>query len=291
MLLILKTLFILRVFRAKLVNVLINLPLMPNKNFLKPRTSDVLYILGCGSSVNDLSDRQIDLINKSDSIGINLFIVHELIKPSYYSVEVVDSGHDDKVKNSQMYCTLLKEKTVRNKNLKFIATLESWSTVKRIIPDILKYGEVNLVQQVGIPGRSVKHFSKLHQFAISRSIKKLLSPEMTFGKNASVVSLVYFGILRGYKNIVLCGVDLSAEYFWEGKSGALKYPGCKDFINMHKSNGINHKTDLTPLPVSCVLSSINNSDCGTKLWVGTSSSKLSGKLPVFPFTDQYTSQS
>jgi len=284
--LILKALLIFRVFRAKLVKILTNLPLTPHKNFLRSRNSDVLYILGCGSSVNDLSDRQIDLINKSESIGINLFIVHELIKPSYYSVEVVDSGHDDKIKNSQMYCALLKEKASRNKNLKFIVDLESWSTVRRMIPNILKYGEVNLVQQVGIPGRSIKYFSKLHQLAVSRSIKRLLSPEMTFGKNASVVSLVYFGILRGYKNIVLCGVDLTTEYFWEGKSEASKYPGCKDFINMHKSHGINHKTDLTPLPVSTVLSSINNSNCGTKLWVGTSSSNLAGKLPVFPFVDE-----
>ena len=110
--------------------------------------------------MNDLSDRQIDFINKSESIGINLFIVHKLIKPTYYSVEVVDSGHVDKVKNSQMYCALLKDKVAKNKNLKFIVTLESWSTVKRMIPDILKYGEVNLVQQVGIPGRAIKYFSK-----------------------------------------------------------------------------------------------------------------------------------
>ena len=285
MLLILKAFLILRILKIKLFKILINLPLIPNKNFLSSRNSDVLYILGCGSSINDLSDRQIDLINKSESIGINLFIVHELIKPSYYSVEVVDSGQDDKVKNSQMYCTLLKEKVSRNKNLKFIVNLESWSTVRRMIPNILKYGEVNLVQQVGIPGRSIKYFLKLHQLAVSRSIKRLLSPEITFGKNASVVSLVYFGILRGYKNIVLCGVDLNTEYFWERKSVASKYPGCKDFINMN-NHGINHNTDLTPLPVSTVLSSINNSNCGTKLWVGTSSSKLAGKLPVFPFVDK-----
>ena len=166
MLLILKTFLIFRVFRAKLVNILTNLPLMPNKNFLRPRTSDVLYILGCGSSVNDLSDRQIDLINKSDSIGINLFIVHELIKPSYYSVEIVDSGHDDKVKNSQMYCSLLKEKTTRNKNLKFIVNLESWSTVKRMIPNIQKYGQVNLIQQVAIPGGSIEGAQALYNKAI-----------------------------------------------------------------------------------------------------------------------------
>lgn len=154
-----------------------------------------------------------------------------------------------------------------------------------MIPNILELGEVNLIQQVGIPGRSTNYFSKLHQFAISRLIKKLLNPQMTFGKNASVVSLVYFGILRGYKNIVLCGVDLTTEYFWEGESGALKYPSCKDLINMHNSDGNSHKTDLTSLPVSTVLSSINNSNCGTSLWVATPTSKLAGKLPVFPFDD------
>lgn len=279
MLNILKAFLILRIVRAKLFK---TLPIVPQKNFLKSKTSDVLYILGCGSSINDLSDRQIDSINKSESIGINLFIAHELIKPSYYSVEIVDSGNNDKVNNSQIYCALLKRKASRNTNLKFIVNLESWLTVKRMIPNIQKYGQVNLIQQVGIPGKSSYYFSKLHKFAISRLTKKLLNHQMTFGKNASVVALVYFGILRGYKNIVLCGVDLTTDYFWEGESGALKYPGCKDLINMHKSNGISHKTDLTSLPVSTVLSSINNSNCGTKLWVGTASSKLADKLPVFP---------
>lgn len=290
MLLILKTLLIFRVVRVKLAKIFTNLPSSNYRNFLSSRTSDNLYILGCGRSIEDLSDRQIDLINKSESIGINLFIVHDFIKPSYYSIEVVDSGHDGKVKNSQILCAILKEKASKNKHLKFIVSPESWMTMKRMIPDILKYGKVSFIQQVGIPGSSIKYFPKLHQFAVSRFIKKMLSPEMTFGKNASVVALVYFGILRGYKNIVLCGVDLTSEYFWEGKSGVLKYPKCKDFVNMHQSHGMMHKTDMTLLPVSTILSLINNSNCGVKLWVGTSSSKLAGKLPVFPFIDEPSSR-
>ncbi len=286
MLLILKFFLIFRILSANISIIFWRLSLNRHKGIVMEKKSKMFFILGCGSSINSLSNEEIDIINKSDSVGINLFIAHKQINPTYYSVEVSDSGDDGKVQNSRLFSRLLKTKVLKQGNFKFLTSPENWSTLQRMIPDIGNYGEVNFVKQVGIPGRSIKFFSKLHQFAVSRSIKRLLSPRMTFGKNASVVALVYFGILRGYKNIVLCGVDLTSEYFWEGESGTLKYPDCKYFVNMHKSHSTSHKTDLMPLPVSQILSAINNSKCGTKLWVAKPSSKLAGKLPVFSFDQQ-----
>ncbi len=283
MLFVLKTLLVLRILKTKFIYTLIQKPIFKEKDNRKTGNSEVFFILGCGSSINELSAEQIEIINRSESVGINLFIMHEKLKPTYYSIEVADIGDEGKVNNSQLLSNLVIKKSSKNKNLKFIISYDNWPTVKRMIPNILNFGEINFIYPVGIPGRSIKNFLNLHEFIFSKFINKLLSKKIIFSKNASVIALVYFAIFRGYKNIVLCGVDLTSEYFWEGKTGAFDYPAGKNFINMQKSFGSRHKTDTTSLPVSMILSAINDSNCETKLWVSSSSSRLSNKLPVFSF--------
>jgi len=286
MLALLKILSIFRIIHARWV---VTLNKAPNEIFQRDvgnkNSTKVFYILGCGSSINHLSDREIKIINRSVSVGINLLIMHEQVKPTFYSVELSDSGSDGKVKNSQMCCELIKKKALKDKDLKFIINVDNWPTVKRMMPDILNYGQINLVQQVTIPGRTKIYFQKLHRFLISKYVIKLLRPEMIYGKNASVVALVYLAILRGYKDIVLFGVDLTSEYFWEIEDNIKKYPGSEKFINMHKSLNLKHQTDMTPLPVSEVLTSINDSNCGITIWVGSSVSQLADHLPVFSFDE------
>jgi hypothetical protein len=283
MLLLLKILSIFRIFRVRLTET-------SGKTTSEMRLGDLdcsnsaktFYIMGCGSSINYLSDREIEIINSSDSVGINLFIMHEEIKPTYYSVEIADTGDYGKVQNSKMYCELLKEKVHKGGSLQFIIDSSNWSVVIKMLPDILRYGRVNLTHQVPIPGQSIRHFAKLHGFLMSKYVIKLMKSGMIYGKNASVISLVYYALLRGYKNIVLCGVDLTSEYFWETEDKKNKYPGSKSFVNMHRTSLI-HKTDETPLPVSVILKSINDLSPDTRIWVSSPLSRLSKDLPVFDF--------
>lgn len=244
------------------------------------------YILGCGSSINHLSAREIEIINNADSVAINLFIMHDEIKPTLYSVEIADSGEYGKVKNSKIYCELLREKARTGGCLRFVIDSSNWTVINKMLPDILQYGQVNLVHQIPIPCRSIRYFGELHAFLMSSYVRRLLKPCMLYGKNASVISLVYFGLLRGYKNIVLCGVDLTSEYFWEADGHKHKYPGGQGIVNMHRASSI-HKTDTTPLPVSQILKSINGSLSGSKIWVSSPLSRLSNDLPVYEFNDEF----
>jgi len=281
----LKIVLIFRIFKARWFVKLNNTHnIVFDKNTIVDKTNKAFYILGCGSSINYLTNRQIEIVNKSDSIGINLFIMHDEINPTYCSVEVSCGGKDyAKDNNSKILCEFIKSQALKNKDLKFIINIDNWISVKKMMPDIHKYGQVNLIQQVTIPGRNGRFFTEFNSFLMSKNISSLMKPEMVFGKNSSLVSLVYMAILRGYKDIVLCGVDLSSEYFWDGEYGNQRYPGGKHIINLHGK--LKHNTDLTAFPVSEVLRHINTANLGIKLWVAPSESKLANELPVYPFYD------
>jgi hypothetical protein len=281
----LKIVLIFRIFKARWIVKLNNTRgIVFDKNAIVKRPNKAFYILGCGSSINNLTKRQIRIINKSDSVGINLFIMHDEITPTYYSVEVTtDSKNHLKDSNSRILCDFLRKRASEDSGLKFIINIDGWKNVKKLIPDIHEYGQVNLIQQVTIPGKTSRYFTELNKFLCSKNVINLMKPEMVFGKNASLVSLIYMAMLRGYKDIVLCGVDLSSEYFWHGEYGNQRYPKGKCIINMHDK--IKHNTDLTLFPVSELLRGINTSDSDVALWVASSESKLSNELPVYPFHD------
>ena len=285
MYLFLKIVLIFRIFKARWIVKLNNTHnIVFDKNAIVDKPNQAFYILGCGSSINNLTNRQIEIVNKSDSVGINLFIMHDEITPTYYSVEAsVDSKNPSKDSNSRIYSDFLRKKASEVSDLKFIISIDGWANVKQLMPDIHEYGQVNLIQQVTIPGRNGRFFAELNSFLMSKNISSLMKPEMVFGKNSSLVSLVYMAILRGYKDIVLCGVDLSSEYFWDGEYGNQRYPGGKHIINLHGK--LKHNTDLTVFPVSEVLRYINTSNLDIKLWVASSESKLANELPVYPFYD------
>ena len=247
-------------------------------------TSKEFYILGCGSSINDLNDNQIKIINNSDSVGINLLIMHNELKPTYYSVEVTSNSiNKSKDNNSNIYSNFVKKKVLETSKLKFIINIDNWMSVKKLMPDFNTYGEINLIQQLAIPTIKNRYFKEINKFLLSKNITRFLSPEIIYGKNASVISLVYLAILRGYKDIILCGVDLSSEYFWEVDRGFEKYPDAKNIINMHKNS--RHNTDTSSFPVSEVLNHINNSELGIKIWISSASSNLCNLLPVYPFNE------
>ena len=244
----------------------------------KPKT---IFILGCGSSINNLSTSQINTINNSDSIGMNLIVLHKTLKPKYLSVEVsVNSANKIKDNNSKVYSSVLGQKAINNRNLRFIINKDNFNAIKTLIPHINQLGRIFMIQQVNVPG-SKKFFANLNKFIQPRMRKLFMSSKMTFGKNASLISLIYLSILRGYSEIVLCGVDLSNEYFWE--QDPAHYPEGKSIINMHDGN--KHNTEMTSLPASEVIKTINDAFPEIKLFVSSPTSHLSEFLSIYPFNE------
>lgn len=57
---------------------LTGLPLLETLELRSAKTSDTVFVLGSGSSVNNISDRKWEAVSRHDSIALNFWLVHSL---------------------------------------------------------------------------------------------------------------------------------------------------------------------------------------------------------------------
>jgi len=178
------------------------------------KRSKTLYVLGSGPSVNDLAPAQFAQMAQHDSVGFNFWLIHDFV-PTYYLVEL----SADKRRNTTFFELLDKRQDV--------------------------YGQVPLILQYKLWRRSETNFSRLPDslmenvylhapWALLSHHQNLLRPMLGYWRRrvartgtswgldhlvhhrASLVLAVMFGLVCGYEDIVLVGVDLnSPHFFWE----------------------------------------------------------------------------
>ena len=62
--------------------------LFPLEHISKHKKSDICFILGTGSSINNISEKEWDVISKHDSWTLNNWIYHPFFVPDFYFVQV-----------------------------------------------------------------------------------------------------------------------------------------------------------------------------------------------------------
>lgn len=180
------------------------------------KTSDTLFILGSGSSISSYSKKHWDIIQNHDSIGFNFWPVHDFI-PTYYQVEIPQANLDRvttlaKIINFKQNAyrnvpIILKSYhiTPSRRDSFFQALNESY------LPNIY------VSPMIPIPGlaiatkrKSIEFLDRLGYFDTGKCFNSVT------GWASSVSDLVHIAVKFGYKNIVLCGVDLNdSRYFYE----------------------------------------------------------------------------
>lgn len=253
------------------------------------KTSDTLFILGTGSSINSISNSQWKLIREHDSIGLNLFLAHPFI-PTFYHLE---------------FTPLL---------LKYF---EKWKSIKDF--DFKKTSFINFSLHLD-EGKNISDyvFSKHTYFSVPRrpythqnkkAFIKILNKY--YAKNAYKENNVYLhhkgsltvalsiGVLLGYKNIILHGVDLNnSNYFYEDQ---VKFPDiigqdARDYLEIRKKVLIRegkwsdvHETNnkkITPISftipefIQLYYENVLN-ELDVKLFIGNKSSALYPYLPYY----------
>lgn len=180
------------------------------------KTSDTLFILGSGSSISTYSNDEWQIIGQHDSIGFNFWPVHDFV-PTYYQVEIPQ----DRLERAKLLATLLnvKEKDYRNTP---IILKTSHATIPRqqsffgeLSPHFLK--GIYLSRMLPIPGLTVE--TKRKSVAWLKSLGYFQPGKWrttVTGWASSVTDILHIAFSFGYKNIVLCGVDLNdSRYFYE----------------------------------------------------------------------------
>ncbi|MFA3790610.1 hypothetical protein AB6T38_05800 [Aliiglaciecola sp. SL4] len=165
------------------------------------RSSDTIFVLGCGASINDLTESDWGIINRHDSIGVNYFYAHDF-RPTYHMIELGQSPLSLTCVNQH----LLSDKSRRNES------------VFMQIRHIMRRKEGKLCDENGnlyLYSPSVPKSTSVN--LIKRIIKKWYSNKNHLLHHSSTLDCaIHFSYQMGYKNIYLLGVDLNnSKYFWD----------------------------------------------------------------------------
>jgi len=242
------------------------------------KSSDTIFILGSGASINSYTTAEWNAIKSSDSLGFNFFVAHDFV-PTYYAFET-PQGH----RRVQLF-NIIKNKVGYYNNTIVIYRGKGILTSEEI--SLFNMENFFISDEEMLPGTTPESFEKcLRQyynegrFEVKNTINKI------YKKRASLSYLVMLSLVAGYKNIVLCGVDLnSTQYFYEtdyyeNKFGKL-ITGQEGTI--HRTND----SSIHPLTIEKVLHSINNivlKENGVRLFIAKKTSALYPKLPIYFLT-------
>lgn len=235
--------------------------------FREVKSSDTLFILGSGSSINKLSEEHWKEIASADSIGLNFWLLHDFV-PTFYQFEAPRGERKSFFENK------IRQNSDRYRDVKFIYKGTDRDLIDHAnIPDEILMN-MYLSKKIPIPCENVTRLNRSLKFLAFLRFWRLT--EGLLHARASLSTAVYFGLVMGYKKVVLLGVDLNTiEYFWQenvSKDGAASFDTGQQGA-VHKTL---EKKDKS-LSIDKIIYSINENmltSNGVKLYTGFKSSAL-----------------
>lgn len=179
----------------------------PHRVFLKlAEKSEVLFVLGTGNSLRELSDESWRTIGRHASIGLNDFVVNEFATDAYSLEFFTTSEH------TAFVLDRLASKTGRKQ---ILMKVPWWGTTSEPLSP-KRPRPHDFFMQTGVPLQSEDArnlYSELLKFHGMRSSHRNVARPLDF--LTSAFRICYAGAYAGFSNIVLLGVaDGSRDYFW-----------------------------------------------------------------------------
>lgn len=240
------------------------------------KSSDTIFILGSGDSINHLTEEQWAMINSNDSLGINFWLIHDFI-PTYYMFE--------STKNIERINVLLKLFAL--KKTQYQHTPLILKNIEYGFPDFHKFPpsllpNLYVPYKLNIPGSNSFTFQKSLQSILFLRLNQITN--LLLMKTASLSMAISFAFSVGYKKIVFCGVDLNnTKYFYEDD----KYHQRQIPIPPKVQNNTVHNTlssnyaDVTIDEVIFIMNKYLLIPNGIELYIGSKKSALYPMLPYY----------
>ncbi|MBS1189831.1 MAG: hypothetical protein H6R10_1623 [Rhodocyclaceae bacterium] len=209
------------------------------------RSSDTLFILGSGGSIATLTEDEWKAIRSADSVGFNFWPIHDHV-PDLYVTEICDvpAGQEQ---NYQAYCDLMAARAADYANTPILIkdgerVRREWlEAYIRNLPESLRHN-IALSWDWEFPDNDEPGMvATLRTWARYGLLDKSSAPLLR--KRASVFYMVMLGLRAGYREIVLCGVDLdNNDYFYRIKEAEYLAKG-RPVPQPVYATSVVHKTD------------------------------------------------
>jgi len=260
---------------------------LPDADTLKlsqHKSSDTVFILGSGSSINQITDAQWKVIAQHDTIGFNFWPVHSFV-PRIFVFESVVESRSKPIFDALL--DLLHSRADAYANTIKIVTELKRPGMKQLVTELSGSFRENLYLGYTFPvvARSEEQLASGLKFL---SAKGYFEPSDQMGRlfkyGGSVIGMISLALRMNYRRIVLCGIDLGDQnYFYQD---ADKYPESAHWEFVPRGN-IHLTARRLPwmVPAQQVIYEFKQvvlDSRGVELFVQNSSSTLYPKVPVLP---------
>ena len=208
---------------ARIVSDRVGLPLLETLDLSQVKTSDTVFVLGSGWSINDISDRRWEIIARHDTIALNFWPLHSLV-PRIYLFENVNREEGYELMFDTLQQLLCQQAGNYQNVIKIISELRPLGP-RQLVLEIPESFRPNLYlgRSTAIVARSEQEF-----IAGMRYLRRtgIFDPgnhiAWHFKYGSSVIAALSLAVRMHYRRIVLCGIDLgNADYFYHD---ATRYP-------------------------------------------------------------------
>lgn len=249
------------------------------------KTSDTLFILGNGGSILEYSPEDWKHIGKRDSLGFNYWMLHDFV-PSCYMTELPKFPVDEEclLHNLRVRQDEYRKIPIFLKDFERFPTRES-DRFLGIFPPALK-SNAHALWDVELEGESPARFEEQLVKLLAAGAFEPGAASPLPRKRATIFLACVMGVRAGYRNIVLCGVDLSnTAYFYHPIADQLEAKGLRPLPSFQP--GVIHKTNdpaYGALTISTILDIFDRvvlKPKGIKLSVALKSSALHPRFPSY----------
>lgn len=201
--------------RAEYVRRKAGLPLLNFEALRKQKRRDILFILGCGPSINQISAERWKAISRHDTLGVNFWLYHPFV-PTFYSAESI--SYDSRDTASRRLVEASNRRGLEYANtIKIISHLDEPG--RQYIFDLSAGFRRNLyaVHILPVPARNEREFEYCVRYLIHKGAFDAGGGTRALVKHGqSLTLLLTLAIRLRYRKVVLCGIDMnSIDHFYD----------------------------------------------------------------------------
>jgi hypothetical protein len=203
------------------------LPMLDELHLNTLRTSDTVFILGSGWSINEIPNERWEIIGRHDTIGFNFWPVHSFV-PGIFVFENLCTGVQRDLYKA--FRGLIESRANDYRRTVKIVTEPYPQSQRQLLHELpegfcenlyVGYTASVVARDERELATGIRYLESLGMFTPANHIRWL------FKYGGSAIAMLSLAVRMNYRRIVLCGIDLGRqEYFYQCRQ---RYPDTADW--------------------------------------------------------------
>jgi hypothetical protein len=203
--------FLRKVLRAEYVRRKAGLPLLNEVDLGKFKRSDVLFILGSGPSINQISAQRWQAISQHDTLALNFWLYHPFVPTFYVVASSSYGGHKDAVSRRMTEVANWRAAEYSD-TVKMITDLHESGRQWVFDLDPAFRKNLYIAHDLPMPARTEEEFEYGMRYLLQKgAFDSAARLRVLFKYGQSLLLLLTFAFRMRYRKVVLCGIDMNTN--------------------------------------------------------------------------------